>query len=505
MTTQFLSKRRGFSDQTTAPPRKSVRHLVGRLLLSDLSTAQRYTGVVAAPFPPNASKANCATKEAAACNSKKHQSTISVISSDTSDSAIASRKDDGSDTGSVSWRANEPSAISQRLELSMVHVDMQLCTVAEKVQRWKDTIGRSKIRSHGIEPSPQSSSKRSSDETFCRNSFDNGLRSLIPSLPPQQLLQMPTRGPCSPFSGHGAVDTGVDADDPLTNASALSSLAFNGEDVGTANEESRPPPDWCELDTSDLKEISQSVSRARSDVDSLLADRRTSNDSDSWCSAGVGAGTEDDGGEADRAKLWATSLPLTDKTRTRSADVQNAQEINQFMDVFVIKIFEDYASLSPQDKSHLGVLARKSEGRSAFARSLDGHRAGRACLTEGAFLSLAQSTAVMLFECCEAGDWSPAKVLMNMCFTFYTEEIENDGSVRREYLCSQLSSQPIWKNLRFWNAAFFEAILSERAKFLLPPAPSTNCIEQQNQQGQSGKKDLVITSQGWQRPDKESQ
>lgn len=80
-------------------------------------------------------------------------------------------------------------------------------------------------------------------------------------------------------------------------------------------------------------------------------------------------------------------------------------------------------SLSPEDKSRFGVLATSPAGRSAFARSLNGHRAGRSCLTEGAFLSLAQSTAVMLFESCEAGDWSPAKVLMNMCFTFYTEGI----------------------------------------------------------------------------------
>ena len=38
---------------------------------------------------------------------------------------------------------------------------------------------------------------------------------------------------------------------------------------------------------------------------------------------------------------------------------------------------------------------------------------------EQIFFRLVQYFAVVLFECNEAEDFSPAKSLMNMCFTFY--------------------------------------------------------------------------------------
>jgi hypothetical protein len=40
---------------------------------------------------------------------------------------------------------------------------------------------------------------------------------------------------------------------------------------------------------------------------------------------------------------------------------------------------------------------------------------------ESTFYSLVQYFAIVLFECADADDFSPAKSLMNMCFTFYHE------------------------------------------------------------------------------------
>ena len=40
---------------------------------------------------------------------------------------------------------------------------------------------------------------------------------------------------------------------------------------------------------------------------------------------------------------------------------------------------------------------------------------------EQIFFRLVQYIAVCLFECNEAEDFSPAKTLMNMCFTFYSD------------------------------------------------------------------------------------
>lgn len=43
-----------------------------------------------------------------------------------------------------------------------------------------------------------------------------------------------------------------------------------------------------------------------------------------------------------------------------------------------------------------------------------------------------QYFAIVLFECAEADDFSPAKSLMNMCFTFY---YESKYSYRRCDIC----------------------------------------------------------------------
>lgn len=38
----------------------------------------------------------------------------------------------------------------------------------------------------------------------------------------------------------------------------------------------------------------------------------------------------------------------------------------------------------------------------------------------------------------------------------------------KHFLYSYLKEQPIWQSLRFWNAAFFDAVQSERARKPLP-------------------------------------
>lgn len=50
-------------------------------------------------------------------------------------------------------------------------------------------------------------------------------------------------------------------------------------------------------------------------------------------------------------------------------------------------------------------------------------------VSENTFYSLVQHFAIILFECAESDDFSPAKILMNMCFTFYYEgKYSNDIS-----------------------------------------------------------------------------
>lgn len=97
------------------------------------------------------------------------------------------------------------------------------------------------------------------------------------------------------------------------------------------------------------------------------------------------------------------------------------------------------------------------------------------------FYALIQYFAIILFECVESDDFSPAKNLMNMCFTFY-HEVEVPGcEPYPEYLYTYLKDQPIWHSLRFWNAAFFDALQSQRAH---KPVPPTNAsVKEAKDQG----------------------
>lgn len=80
-------------------------------------------------------------------------------------------------------------------------------------------------------------------------------------------------------------------------------------------------------------------------------------------------------------------------------------------------------------------------------------------VNEKTFYSLVQYFAIVLFECSEADDYKPAKNLMNMCLTYCY--MPKDG--QKVYLSQCLKEQPIWRSIRFWNAAFFDAVQCERA------------------------------------------
>jgi hypothetical protein len=69
-----------------------------------------------------------------------------------------------------------------------------------------------------------------------------------------------------------------------------------------------------------------------------------------------------------------------------------------------------------------------------FARFVNAQRVHNKKVDESTFYSLVQYFAIVLFECADADDFSPAKSLMNMCFTFYHE-----GKIKHFNLfCTQL-------------------------------------------------------------------
>ncbi|XP_055643491.1 uncharacterized protein KIAA0513 isoform X2 [Toxorhynchites rutilus septentrionalis] len=172
---------------------------------------------------------------------------------------------------------------------------------------------------------------------------------------------------------------------------------------------------------------------------------------------------------------WASSISL---------DSQSEEAILDFMKRFVKILFRESSSITLELKSDFGQYARTETGRLWFSRLVNAQRAKSKRVDESTFYSLIQYFAIVLFECAESEDFSPAKTLMNMCFTFY-HDIDVPGcEPYREYLYTYLRDQPIWHSLRFWNAAFFDSLQTERKHQPVPPTKSTPTVimSQSNQQ-----------------------
>uniref|UniRef100_A0A8D8ERS5 Uncharacterized protein KIAA0513 n=1 Tax=Culex pipiens TaxID=7175 RepID=A0A8D8ERS5_CULPI len=164
---------------------------------------------------------------------------------------------------------------------------------------------------------------------------------------------------------------------------------------------------------------------------------------------------------------WASSISL---------DSQSEEAILDFMKRFVKILFRESGSITLELKSDFGQYARTETGRLWFSRLVNAQRAKSKRVDESTFYSLIQNFAIVLFECAESEDFAPAKTLMNMCFTFY-HDIDVPGcEPYREYLYTYLRDQPIWHSLRFWNAAFFDALQTERKHHPVPPTKGTGHV-----------------------------
>uniref|UniRef100_A0A7N9ANR6 KIAA0513 n=1 Tax=Mastacembelus armatus TaxID=205130 RepID=A0A7N9ANR6_9TELE len=223
-------------------------------------------------------------------------------------------------------------------------------------------------------------------------------------------------------------------------------------------------------------------------------------------------------------------------------DAETAER-RQFMKAYVEKVFHGKEDFDQEEKARFGELCsgENGKGREWFAKYVSAQRCHSKCVSEATFYRLVQSFAVVLFECYQMDDYSPAKNLMTMCFTYYyigksqpsplelldrggppvgldsylnkanswlsgkkdaAERLlkntsktdvkgffgglesklrngENPAETKpkspvsqapeekkgeKVYLYTHLKQQPIWHTLRFWNAAFFDAVHCERKK-----------------------------------------
>ncbi|XP_018559571.1 uncharacterized protein KIAA0513 homolog isoform X2 [Lates calcarifer] len=249
--------------------------------------------------------------------------------------------------------------------------------------------------------------------------------------------------------------------------------------------------------------------------------------------------------------MWELRRSSSSSAHSREDVDAETEERRQFMKAYVEKVFHGKEDFDQEEKAHFGELCsgETGKGREWFAKYVSAQRCHSKCVSEATFYRLVQSFAVVLFECYQMDDYSPAKNLMTMCFTYYyigksqpspselldrggppvgldsylnkanswlsgkkdaaerllkntsktdvkgffgglesklrssmapkTEEGESPVDTKpkspvseapeekkgeKVYLYTHLKQQPIWHTLRFWNAAFFDAVHCERKK-----------------------------------------
>ncbi|KAM7396159.1 hypothetical protein PAMP_019221 [Pampus punctatissimus] len=249
--------------------------------------------------------------------------------------------------------------------------------------------------------------------------------------------------------------------------------------------------------------------------------------------------------------MW--ELRRSSSSSAHSGEDTDAETVErrQFMKTYVEKVFHGKEDFDQEEKARFGELCsgENGKGREWFAKYVSAQRCHSKCVSEATFYRLVQSFAVVLFECYQMDDYSPAKNLMTMCFTYYyigksqpspselldrggpppaldsylnkanswlsgkkdaaerllkntsktdvkgffgglesklrssmatkTDDGENPVETKpkspaseapeerkgeKVYLYTHLKQQPIWHTLRFWNAAFFDAVHCERKK-----------------------------------------
>lgn len=168
----------------------------------------------------------------------------------------------------------------------------------------------------------------------------------------------------------------------------------------------------------------------------------------------------------DSEKSWSSTYSID------SQPDEITLECMEFMKKFVEKVFSPDEEMSQVEKAKFGELCQYAPGRLWFARYVNSQRVNNKRVPEQIFFRLVQYLAVCLFECNEAEDFSPAKTLMNMCFTFFCEMAGPSGE--KSFLYMFLRDQPIWQSLRFWNAAFFDAVQCERSRRPMPTNSAAN-------------------------------
>jgi hypothetical protein len=139
--------------------------------------------------------------------------------------------------------------------------------------------------------------------------------------------------------------------------------------------------------------------------------------------------------------------------------------------------------LTPAEQVQAHELLSTSDGRKSFSSVLNRQRntSGGLKLSATALARLAALTRVFLDQAAQAMHVSPAQLVMIMSQSFYTAHDSPDsessnspdspsspspskGQEQRTYLIALVKGHRIWRDMRFWEEAFFDAFNSKIRK-----------------------------------------
>lgn len=132
-----------------------------------------------------------------------------------------------------------------------------------------------------------------------------------------------------------------------------------------------------------------------------------------------------DGASASSSDASGASTPIHDSLEDHgfgsSEELLEEQdvEMDTFVKEYVHWLFENNHDISYENKSKFGDLMKNEMARMSFAKYIDAQRSRNKCVSETTFYKLVHGFALVLFECGEADDYLPGKILMNMAFTYY--------------------------------------------------------------------------------------
>ncbi|KAL7979731.1 hypothetical protein Chor_004889 [Crotalus horridus] len=161
----------------------------------------------------------------------------------------------------------------------------------------------------------------------------------------------------------------------------------------------------------------------------VVLDRRDVGPATEESDATESADSENDPTDSPTHPSWnnqrrSSSESYSSTQSTESARGEATAEHREFMSQYVAKIFTGGEEFDQEEQARFGELCsgQNTKGREWFARYVSVQRCNSKCVSEQTFYRLVQSFAVVLFECYQMDDFSPAKNLMTMCFTYYYVE-----------------------------------------------------------------------------------